>query len=196
MARSFTLTYDYLCPFAHIANEVVIESIDRGDDVDVRFSPFSLTENSSASSDRRVWELPPGPGMPSGVLALLWSLAVRDAQPERFASFHLAVFGARHDDGADINDPSVLASIARSIGVDVNEIEQAVASGRPSRKLADEHTSLVEEHGVFGVPTFISGDEAVFVRFMERHKASDLDRVLSMIDDPTINEFKRTRIPR
>jgi hypothetical protein len=36
----------------------------------------------------------------------------------------------------------------------------------------------------------------VFVRFMERHRRDDLERVVDMLGWANLNEFKRTRIPR
>jgi len=61
--------------------------------------------------------------------------------------------------------------------------------------LAAEHTELVEEYAVFGVPTFIEGDQAVFVRFMDRGNPEDVDRMLDLLAWTSLNEFKRTKIP-
>jgi hypothetical protein len=46
------------------------------------------------------------------------------------------------------------------------------------------------------VPTFIDGDEAVFIRFMERGRVDDLERALDLLGWNRLNEFKRTTIPR
>ena len=62
--------------------------------------------------------------------------------------------------------------------------------------LRGEHTRLVEDPAVFGVPTFIAGDEAVFVRLMNRNRPDDLARVIDMVGWSTLNEFKRTAVPR
>ena len=78
----------------------------------------------------------------SGVLALLWSLAVRDTMPTDFLAFHAAVFSARHDRGADLNDSEVLRKIASDIGLDPDAIVQ---SGVPMKVLRDEHTRLGED---------------------------------------------------
>ena len=59
-----------------------------------------------------------------------------------------------------------------------------------------EHTEQVERFNAFGVPTFIEGDDAVFIRFMERNRAGDLERALELLDWTRLNEFKRTQIPR
>ena len=69
--------------------------------------------------------------------------------------------------------------------------------------LREEHEAAVTRHSVFGVPTFIAGDEAVFVRLMTRPRGDNalaratIDRVLDLLVGHTdLNEFKRTTIPR
>ena len=58
-------------------------------------------------------------------------------------------------------------------------------------------------HHVFGVPTFVVGDRAVFVRVMTRPgddasaARSTIDGVLSLLDaHPELNEFKHTTVKR
>lgn len=196
MTTSFTITYDYLCPFARIANETLVAELEAGADYDVAFAPFSLHQNSLPEGSGSVWDIDAGPPTGSGVLALLWSLAVRDTLPGHFLTFHAAVFSARHDEGADLNDPGVLRAIASGVGIDADAIGAMVDSGVPMKVLRDEHTRLVEEYAVFGVPTFIAGREAVFVRLMERHRPDDLRRVIEILEWSNLNEFKRTRIDR
>lgn len=193
---AFAITYDYMCPFAHIANEAVVELLENGWDADVTFTPFSLHQNSLPESASSVWD-PEGEGLDGrGVRPLAWSLAIRDGDPAGFLRFHLAVFAARHDRGLDINDEPVLRQVAADAGVDADAIAEVVASGVPLKTLRSEHTANVEEHGVFGVPTFIGGGEAVFVRMMERHALDDVQRIVGMLGWSNLNEFKRTRIPR
>jgi hypothetical protein len=196
MTDRFTITYDYLCPFAQIANETLVEALDDGADYEPTFAPFSLHQNSLDGTEPAVWDRDPSYALGSGVRALLWSLVVRDNMPDAFLRFHMGLFSVRHDDGADLNDPDVLSAVAASVGLDPELIIEHVATGVPAATLAREHTSLVEDFGVFGVPTFISGDDAVFVRFMERHRRDDLERVVDMLGWANLNEFKRTRIPR
>ncbi|MGH9299820.1 MAG: protein-disulfide isomerase, partial [Acidimicrobiales bacterium] len=61
----------------------------------------------------------------------------------------------------------------------------------------------VGDHDVFGVPTFISGDQAVFVRLMNRPDGDaelalrTIEGVLSLMETmPELNEYKHTSIPR
>jgi hypothetical protein len=55
---------------------------------------------------------------------------------------------------------------------------------------------------VWGVPTFIVGEQAAFVRLMDRPKDDGayarrtIDRVVDLLDWPNLNEFKHTSIPR
>jgi 2-hydroxychromene-2-carboxylate isomerase len=130
------------------------------------------------------------------MLALQYGIAVRDAFPDHFADAHLALFAARHDLGLKIADESVLRDAIEGVGLDADAVGEEVHSGRPLKTLAAEHTEAVERWDVFGVPTFIEGDEAVFVRFMERGRVDDLERMLDLLQWPRLNEFKRTRIPR
>jgi hypothetical protein len=194
--RQFAITYDYLCPFARNANEAVVEAVRGGAPYDVTFAPFSLHHNSLPQGATPVWDRPMDEDLGSGVRALLWSIAVRDSYPESFPSFHVAMFSARHDDGVDLADPGVLATVASTSGIDPASIRAIAASGVPMEILRKEHTALVTDHKVFGVPTFISNGESVFVRMMERHRLDDLAKVVDMIGWTNVNEFKRTSIPR
>lgn len=197
MTTAFTITYDYLCPFARIANVTLVDALDDGADWDVTFAPFSLTQNHRTESEPAVWDDDRDLGEAArGVRALTWSLAVRDAHPSRFPAFHRAVFEARHGAGRDIDDEAVLRSVAADVDLDADSVGETVASGIPMKTLRSEHLALVEDHAVFGVPTFISGDDAVFVRLMEAGARDDLARVVDMIGWANLNEFKRTRIPR
>ena len=196
MTRSFTITFDYLCPFARIANEAVVEALESGADWDVTFAAFSLSQSHVEDGDADVWDRPAGSAGIRGVTALEWAVAVRDEFPDAFPTFHVGLFDARHADAADVDDPALLRTLTAEAGLSPDEVAGIVAGGTPRKTLAAEHQDLVDQHAVFGVPTFIAGGEAVFVRMMERHHRADLERVLDMVEWNRLNEFKRTRIPR
>ena len=46
------------------------------------------------------------------------------------------------------------------------------------------------------MPTVIEGDEAVFVRIMERGNVDDFAQAVELVASTRLNEFKRTRVPR
>jgi protein-disulfide isomerase-like protein with CxxC motif len=195
----FAVTYDYLCPFARIANEIVVRALEGGAGHQVTFRPFSLSQVHLEEGATPVWQTEP---RPSGVLALEWGLAVRDEFPEAFSAAHLALFSARHDDGRDLNEPEVIREAVASAGLEPDEIAKVVESGRPAEILAAEHTWAVEQHRVFGVPTFVFEERAVFIRLMARkpepaEARATLDRLLEVLTGwPELNELKATRIPR
>lgn len=188
----FDITFDYLCPFARNANEAVLNGAASGRNWKVNFRPFSLSQVHVEEEEPDVFE----DRSASGVLALHWGIAVRDAAPAHFPAAHQALFAARHDHGRDINDEQVIVAALAETGVDVDAIGERVASGDPASRLAAEHTEAVARWGVFGVPTFIHGDVATFVRLMSRGVVDDVDRTLGLLAWQEMNEFKRTRIPR
>jgi predicted DsbA family dithiol-disulfide isomerase len=188
----FQVTFDYLCPFARNANEAVLNGLAAGREWKVIFRPFSLAQVHREEGEEDAYD----DRSASGVLALQWGIAARDFDPDNFFPVHRALFAARHDRNLDIRDENVLAEAVEEAGGDVDVIAEAVASGEPVARLRKEHEESVDRWAVFGVPTFIVGDEAVFVRLMSRGEPSDIDRVLELVGWTDLNEFKRTRIPR
>jgi predicted DsbA family dithiol-disulfide isomerase len=195
VARSIAVTFDYRCPFAYNGNGAVVAAQRAGSDVDFRYMAFSLDQVHVEEGETPQWERDAAE-RGSGMLALQYGIAVRDAFPDQFADAHLALFAARHDHGLKIADEAVLRDAVQGAGLDPDAVVEEVQSGRPLKTLAAEHTEAVERWDVFGVPTFIEGDEAVFVRFMERGRVDDLERMLDLLQWARLNEFKRTRIPR
>jgi predicted DsbA family dithiol-disulfide isomerase len=192
--RTFAVTFDYRCPFARVAHEHVLDGLDAGAAWDVHFSPFSL----SAAKDG-TWQR----SSDSGLLALELAIAVRDGQPDRFLAVHRALFEHRHDHGGDLRDLDALAEVLRGAGVDVDEALAAIETGVPLKTVRDEHEAAESDHTVWGVPTFIAGGQAAFVRLMERPSeaevrgAAAIDRIVDMLTGwPELNEFKHTSLPR
>jgi 2-hydroxychromene-2-carboxylate isomerase len=195
VARSVAVTFDYRCPFAYNGNLAAINAVRNGSDVEFRFVPFSLDQIHVEEGQPSMWERP-SEEWGSGVLALLYGIAVRDAFTDQFFDAHLALFGARHEQGQQLKEESVLRDAVASAGLDPDAVAEEAWSGRPLKTLADEHTDCVDRYGVFGVPTYLEGDQAAFVRFMKRGDVPDLERMLDLLQWGDLNEFKRPRIPR
>lgn len=201
MTRTFSVAFDYLCPFARNACEQVVEGLRAGADWDVDFVPFSLSQVHVEEGEPAAWDRE-DPTEASGILALQVGVAVRDLSPERFPDAHLALFAARHDEGEDINDEQVLRAALESAGVDPDPVFEEVASGRPLEALQREHEEASAKHEVWGVPTFITRDRAVFVRLAERPDGNGenavriVGQLLNLMDGfPVLNEYKETRKP-
>jgi protein-disulfide isomerase-like protein with CxxC motif len=198
---AFTLTFDYLCPFAAIANDTVLDALEAGLPHEVTFRAFSLSQVHLEPDDAPVWDSDPD-DRPSGVAALEWGLAARDHFPASFPAMHRALFAAKHTHGRDLGDVTTLRKAAEEAGLAPDEVAAVVAGGSPARALAADHGWGVQQHRVFGVPTWITEQRAVFTRIMERPPTPEaarrtVERVLDLVDDwPVLNEFKQTRIPR
>ena len=200
MTKSFAVTWDYRCPFARNAHEHLLAGLQGGADWDVQFPVFSLDQAHIEEGRPPVWE---EPDRYPGILANLAGVVIRDRDPEHFRSVHRALFTARHDQALDLRDREILGKVLDESGVDGSGVLSEVESGWPLQVLKAEHTDGVERLRVFGVPTFISGDRAVFVRLMNRPgddsalASSTIDRVLYLVDGwPELNEFKYTTISR
>jgi predicted DsbA family dithiol-disulfide isomerase len=193
--RTIGVTFDYRCPFAYNGNLAVINHLRGGADLEVRFVPFSLDQAHVGEGEPAVWDRDPAE-WGTGAVALLYGIAVRDAFPDHFFDAHLALFAARHEHGRQLQDEAVVRDAVASVGLDADAVAEEAWSGRPLKTLASEHTDLVERYGVFGVPTFLEGDEAAFVRFMDRGNVDHLVRMLDLLRWSALNEFKRPRIPR
>lgn len=200
MTTSFAVTWDYLCPFARNAHEHLVAALQADAEWDVRFRYFSLAQAHLADGAGSVWASPTDY---SGVLAGLTGIVVRERHPERFLDAHLALFAARHDKGFNLRDPLVLARALNEVGLDGPGIVEEAVSGWPADRARAEHEEAVRHWEVFGVPTFILGDKAVFVRVMSRPQGDaklaekTVDGVLDLMGGfPDLNEYKFTKIPR
>jgi len=198
--REFALTWDYRCPFARNFWEHVLDGLAADADWTVTFVPFSLDQAHVGEGEPDVWDrAEPAPGL----LAMEAGIAVRDHHPAQLAVVHRALFQARHDQGLDLRDPDVVRRVLDGAGADTDAVMTEVAGGAPRETFRKEHERAVADHAVFGVPTVIVGDRAVFVRVMNR-PAGDADiavrtveRALDLVGDwPELNEFKHTSIPR
>lgn len=201
MTRTFAITFDYLCPFARNANEHVLAALEHGADLEVTFTPYSLAQGHVPESQPDVWDRD-DPYAESGVLALAAGLVVRDRHPASFRAAHRALFAARHDEGSDIKDPSVLRRTLADTGLDGGAVLEAARTPEVLQQLADEHARGVRDHEVWGVPTFVGAERAVFVRLLDRpdgdgaHATRTVEHVLDLVDgSPMLHEFKQTDLP-
>jgi hypothetical protein len=197
---AFSITYDYRCPFARIAHLHVLEALESGAEWDVSFLPFSLRQMHIEVGEPSVWDQPE---LDSALTVLQASTVVRDRFPERFNTLHRRLFDLRHVDARDLRDDSVIAAALTECDIDADAVFDELATGTPLEVVRNDHEGAVERHQVWGVPTFLVGDEAVFVRLMEPPEGDatlarrTIERILDMVGGwPQLNEFKHTRIRR
>lgn len=198
--RQFAISWDYRCPFARNAHEHVLSALEAGAPYDVTFLPFSLNQMHLEEGAAAVFD---DPEKFPDLLAMLVGIVVRDRLPERWPTVHRALFALRHDEGRDLRDESELRSVLEREGVEADFVFREIASGWPLDTFRKEHEAAEREHSVWGVPTFILGDKAVFVRVMTRPNGDaslarrTIDRILDIVEGfPELNELKHTTIPK
>ncbi len=196
----FAVTYDYRCPWARNMHEQLIAGLRGGADWRVTFLPFSLNQAHVEEGGTPVWDNPEaGPNLLAGLV----SLVIRDEYPDKFLDAHEALFAARHDKQLDTREPAVLAETLAGVGLDDGKILAEAGTPERNEQFREIHMTSVRDHKVFGVPTFIVGDAATFVRMRGRPEGdnagaiSTVERVVGLITEwPQLNEFKWTSVPQ
>lgn len=199
---AFKVTWDYRCPFARNVHEHLLTGLAAGADWDVEFLPFSLGQVHVEDGAVSVWEQPE---QDSGILALQAGVYVRDHHPQQWAGVHRALFAVRHDEGLQLSDRAIIEKTLLDNGVPAADVLAAIDSGDVLAAVKEQHEQYAHSHTVWGVPTFIVGDQAVFVRLMNRAPVGSdpaesiraIERVVDLAGGwPDLNEFKHTSIPR
>ena len=80
-APTFSINYDYRCPFARNANEHVVAALEGGAGYDVQFKAFSLSQVHVADGEPTAWD---NPEKRPELLALAAGIVVRDKFPRAF----------------------------------------------------------------------------------------------------------------
>ncbi len=194
---AFSINFDYRCPGTFVVHDNLFDGLAAGADWDVTFLPFSLGQVHVEPGQLPIWERP---GDDSGLLALQVAVTVRDVHPEAFLGVHRAIFDLRHREGRRL-DRANIESVLEAAGLPVAEVWQAVDDGTALETVRSEHTDQVKRLDVWGVPTFMIDDQAVFVRLTERSDGDGaiatrrIERVLElMADAPDLNEFKHASL--
>jgi protein-disulfide isomerase-like protein with CxxC motif len=196
----FSVTWDYRCPFARNAHEHLIAGLEAGEPWEVTFLPFSLSQAHVPEGGTSVWD---DPSKAKDLMAMAAGVVVRDRHPEHFLAVHLALFAARHDEGLDLRESDVVLDVLQRAGAPADVVMAELEDGWAQKEMQSAHERAVSDHAVFGVPTFIVEDRAVFVRLMTRPEgdaslAKDtVEQTVALIAGrPELNEFKYTSIPR
>ena len=198
--KPYFVTWDYRCPFARNAHEHLALALADGADWDVTFLPFSLGQVHVPEGGTPVWD---DPAKAKDLLALAAGVVVRDQYPDRFLDAHVALFAARHDEGLDLRLPDVVARVLETVGVPGATVVDEAGADHVVKELRRAHEEAVAKWEVFGVPTFVVSDRAVFVRLMSRPRGDaalarrTIEGVLELFDaQPDLNEFKYTTLSR
>ena len=132
-----------------------------GDRLDITWKHFSLEQVNSSDQTSKVWEMPDITNA-QALVAQVASEAAKRQGAELFERFHLALMVARHGGKGRIrlNDPAPILNLAREVGLDAGRLREDMADPTMVEAVGRDHTEAVEEHGVFGTPTFVFEDGA------------------------------------
>jgi len=198
--KPFSVTWDYRCPFARNIHEHLVAGLADGADWDVSFLPFTLSQGHVPEGGTPVWD---DPEKFDDLIALAAGVVVRDQYPDQFGEVHVALFAARHDEGLDIRNPAVIATILDAHGVPGDKVLAEIETGGPIDEIRKAHIQAVGELSIFGVPTFVVDGRAVFVRQMNRPEGDGalarrtIENIVELMEQqPDLNEFKYTTLER
>jgi hypothetical protein len=195
---SFRLSYDYRCPFAKNIHLHALAALRAGADLSIDFVPWTMSQGYKEPGAPDVWD---DPSRDAELLALAVSVSIRDEQPEHFLAAHEALFRARHERAIRLVSMEEITPLLAPLGVNIGAVERDLASRRPHVVLGEVFREF-ERVEAFGVPTFVLGDDATFVRYMNPPTGNDaesatlIQSLLSLMTEKSaLNEFKHTRVP-
>jgi 2-hydroxychromene-2-carboxylate isomerase len=192
MAKTLEFFFDYASPYSYLASEQLAAVVKRTG-AELRWRPFLLGAVFKATGN-----VPPITNPSKGMYLAkdledwtrylgLPSLRFPDSFPINslkanrlglvaaehgsIAPFSHAAFRASFVEGKDVNDPQVLAELARSVGL---EPEKALArmDNQEIKDALRRNTDEAVARGAFGAPTFFVGERMFFgndrLMFVER----------------------------
>ena len=149
-----------------------------GDALQVDWRPFLLAQvNSDEAPEWKVWEHTEDSTGLNVLAAMISGQAAQRQGSHAFEAFLLALLKARHEDRKDLADQGVIMEIARASGMDIARFQEDLADESILQELGRSHTQAAEEHGVFGVPTFVFPNGAS--AFLKCYKPPDEEAVES-----------------
>jgi predicted DsbA family dithiol-disulfide isomerase len=174
---------DYTCPWCYIGwsrLERLRRQLPDDVELDVRWEPFEIhpevpdegmpvedlpysdeqwrtmqehLRQQAAQEDLEIGNRPKVSNTHRALAAGTW---VQEEEPRRFPEFHRGLFEAYFARGRDLGDPEVILDVAREVGVDVEALERALASGEVEPVL-EQTSRRARELGITGTPTFVFG---------------------------------------
>nr|WP_027337995.1 DsbA family oxidoreductase [Halomonas sp. HL-48] len=179
MTQNIIVYSDYVCPFCLLAEEVIAQATE-GLDVNVQWRPFELRPDPAPTLKvedpylPKVWREAVYPMAEQ--LGVPIKLPNISPQPRTDKAFEVFAMAEEHGQGhaysmatlkaffqqeRDIGDPAVLADIAESVGLERQEVLDALAEGRYREQHQAALRHAVEEARIQSVPTLIIDGETI-----------------------------------
>ncbi|NBI27827.1 DsbA family oxidoreductase [Chengkuizengella marina] len=165
---------DYVCPFCYIAKKSFNDAV-KNKDVKIEWIPFELRPSSTPpiypeqmkglfnqavkplaeklNVNMKLPEMSPHPRTPMIHEGFLYA-----KDHNKGIEFNELVYKAFWEEGKDIGNISVLMEIAKQVGLDVNDFENALQTHKYQEDLEIYLNKAVEED-IRAIPTFVIGDQ-------------------------------------
>ncbi len=180
---------DYTCPWCYVGwarLEAALRRVPEGVDVDVRWRPYEIhaevqpegmpvedlayspeqwaqmQEALRRSAAEEGLDVGKRPKVSNTHRALMAGEYARVEEAERFPAFHEALVKGYFAEGRDLGDPAVVEDIARSSGLDVGRMTQALDGGEYEGAITAT-TDTARQLGITGTPTFVFDERFVVV---------------------------------
>jgi len=182
-AEPITVYSDYVCPFCYLGRQSLDRYQEtREESLEIDWHPFDLRSHKRGPDGAIDHDVDDGKGEDyyeqarqnvrrlaekydvemtldlsreiDSLPAQVASFHVRETHPEQWLAFDEAIFEALWVDGRDVGDVDVLADLAADVGIDADEIREAVAD-EDLRERLRERFAEAQQRGVTGVPTFV-----------------------------------------
>ena len=127
-------------------------------------------------------------------------MAAKRQGQEAFESFFMTLLKARHEEKKDLTDPKVLDDAVAASGIAAGRFREDLLDPDLLKELGESHTRAVEEHGAFGVPTYVfpNGNAAFIKMFIPpAEEAVEMyDSLMKVAGDfKYLGEIKRPQPP-
>jgi hypothetical protein len=170
--------------------------------LEITWKSFVLDQiNSKKGSDWKLWEQDGAYEASRSLLSLHAGESAKLQGRDAFERFHVALLIARHGGRRlSLTDRDALVGVAREVGLDVPRFEQGLDDLSLLENIARDHKEAVEQHGVFGTPTFLfeNGTSAYLKSFVppEDDSVDFFNHFVAIFADRAyVGEIKRPQPP-
>ncbi len=182
MDFKLTIFSDYVCPWCYVGQGVV-EKLQEEYKVDVDWRPYYLRPDTppegmdlpdyilrarAAGAEDRLQQLANMNGLEYRPTDRFYNTRLAHEATEysrehgKVNEFHRIIFHQVFVEGADPGDWQVLRAAAREVGLNDEEMQQIVESGKYTAEVA-EQVQQAQQIGVSGVPTYVINDKYAIV---------------------------------
>jgi hypothetical protein len=170
--------------------------------LEITWKSFVLDQiNSKKGSDWKLWEQDGAYEASRSLLSLHAGESAKLQGRDAFERFHVALLVARHGGRRlSLTDRDALVGVAREVGLDVPRFEAGLDDRGLLENIARDHKEAVEQHGVFGTPTFLfeNGTSAYLKSFVppEDDSVDFFNHFVAIFADRAyVGEIKRPQPP-